>query len=156
MRWIVDFLPPVRISRLAQRVLQLQPYPPREVSFADAWSVYKPLVIYQAGGLFVVAVIVELLLPGRSRAPVAILLAGVLVLQLLFFAFVAGRVRSSLANGVEATAVVVRPASSRSTPRVEVNGHVTTIPLTMRRLRMADQVRVLTNPDGDKIWVSLN
>lgn len=153
---MVQFLPAVRLNRLAQQLLQLQPHPPRDLSFATTWSVYAPLVVYQEVGLALLGAIVVAVTPGRPRATLTISFVVLLLLQLVFWLWIATRLRSSLTNGVEATAVVVRMGSAASIPRAEVNGHVTPLRgATTKRVRVGDRIRVLTNPAGDRIWISL-
>ena len=124
--------------------------------FGDVLEVYAPLAIYQVVGFVVIAAVLFAILPTQAKLFMLLAFAVVYVVQALFWISIIGVVRRALREGVATAGEVLSPGSFSTSPRVRVNGREMTLRSnSARNLKAGDRVRVITNPQGDKLLLSL-
>lgn len=160
---INQMLPPVRLVRVANRIVAEQPHPPRRVTLSDLLEIFGPLLLYAFVLLPIILFPIALALMQPSfRFSMSKVLAAIIALNFLSVAVVIRRSAASVRKGLPAIAEILTATGFRSATtgrlRTQINGREVEIGYASRAigsLEPGDRVRVLIDPDQPKVLLML-
>jgi hypothetical protein len=148
-------LPAERLARLARRLLEQQPEPPRRVGTGDLLHSYGPILVF---GQVVVPIVVALLISyrGRGYTPLVIEAAAVtFVVICIGMALTIARAKRALENGVLATGVVTEAGRFEGQIRLDIAGHQVETIYRFQRFAVGDHVKVLVDPQKQSVLLPI-